>query len=726
MTRPRRLSPTVCAFHLGFGLVLDQGGDTLYFIALFPFALKDSINLTVGSGSFSGAAASISSGGDGFTWSTSPGLTWAVGAELAVSLNLNVTTPDAPTSFAATAGPGKVDLAWANPSDFTITKYQYRQSADGGSNWSPDWTDISGSGVSTTTSEVTGLTAGTAYTFQVRAVNAAGSGAVSEAAPVTPDAAAPLAPPRLIAGGQDGIALLFWGAADDNGSPITGYQYRQKEGAGDFGAWTDIIDSAPGGENALSFTVTGLTNGTVYTFEVRAANNVGPGAETGERNAVPQSVPLAPTGFSATRGDGSAILRWTAAFNNGSPITKYQYQQDGAWTDIPSSAPGGGNENSYTVTSLTNGTTYTFKLRAVSNLGNGAEPGQASATPAPAQSTETTLWSATLTVGKHSVLANEWYGFGKNPDDTTYGKIAPDSFTLDDTTYSVVSLISTQSTIDTLFFRVSNPVSFRNVMTLTVGGTTFRGSVVSTTSHRNSGMTWTADPGLTWAVGDTVAVSLKALPPNAPGSFSATAGPLRAELAWTDPDDANITKYQYRQKEGNGDFGNWTNITGSGATTTSHTVAGLTAGIAYTFQVRAVNAAGPGAVSETVPVTPLAAAPLAPPGFRATSGDGSAILYWGAADDNGSPITKYQYQQDGGAWTDIPDSDANTVEYTVTGLTNGAVYAFKLLAVNSIGAGAETDAVTATPLPPPGAPSGLTATANRLEVWPESHLPGFA
>ena len=113
-------------------------------------------------------------------------------------------------------------------------------------------------------------------------------------------------------------------------------------------------------------------------------------------------------------------------------------------------------------------------------------------------------------------------------------------------------------------------------------------------------------------------------------------------------------------------------------------------------------------------MTPLAAAPLAPPGFRATSGDGSAILYWGAADDNGSPITKYQYQQDGGAWTDIPDSDANTVEYTVTGLTNGAVCAFKLLAVNSIGAGAETDAVTATPLPPPGAPSGLTATANPL------------
>ena len=148
-------------------------------------------------------------------------------------------------------------------------------------------------------------------------------------------AAAPAAPQRLISGGQDGIALLFWGAADDNGSPITGYQYRQKEGAGDFGAWTDIIDSAPGGENALSFTVTGLTNGTVYTFEVRAVNNVGPGAETEGSNVVPQSVPLAPTGFSATRGDERAILSWTAANNNGSPITKYQYnrkESGGAFT----------------------------------------------------------------------------------------------------------------------------------------------------------------------------------------------------------------------------------------------------------------------------------------------------------------------------------------------------------------------------------------------------------
>ena len=570
------------------------GAGQLFFQVSNPIGFRSIVTLTVGGRDFAGSLASTGSGGRSLAWHPDPGFTWAVGEVVAVSLNLNVITPDAPAGFSATAGPGKVDLAWADPNDVTITKYQYRQKAGTGS--FSTWNDISGSAASTTSHTVIGLTVGTPYTFQVRAVNAAGPGAVSEAAPVTPDAAAPGAPQNFRVGGGDEQALLFWSAAADNGSPITKYQYQQKEGAGDFGARTDIPDSAPGGANAVSFTVENLTNGTEYAFKLLAENSIGVGAESEERTATPAGAPLAPTGFSATRGDESAILSWTAADNNGAPIIGYQYQQDGGnWTDIAGSDA---TTVEHTVTGLTNGNTYTFKLRAVSGLGNGAETGQASATPAAAQAAEINLWSATLTVGKHSVLANEWYGFGKNPDDTTYGKIAPDSFTLGDTTYSVVSLISTQSTIDTLFFRVSNPVSFRNVMTLTVGGTTFRGSVVSNPSHGNSGMTWTADPGLTWAVGDTVAVSLKATPPDAPANFSATAGPLRAELAWTNPDDANITKYQYRQKEGAGDFGAWTDITGSGATTTFNTVTGLTGGAAYTFQLRAVNAAGPGAVSE--------------------------------------------------------------------------------------------------------------------------------
>ena len=85
-----------------------------------------------------------------------------------------------PTGLSATAGDGQVTLSWTAP-DGTVTKYQFRQSSDGGSTYGA-WTDASGAA---TTHTVTGLTNGVAYTFQVRAVNAGGNGEASSAATAT-------------------------------------------------------------------------------------------------------------------------------------------------------------------------------------------------------------------------------------------------------------------------------------------------------------------------------------------------------------------------------------------------------------------------------------------------------------------------------------------------------------------------------------------------------------
>ena len=85
--------------------------------------------------------------------------------------------PPAPAGLTATPESGKVTLAWTDPSDSTITRYQYRVSDDGGSAWDPDWTDISGTGASTTSHVVTGLTNAVAYTFELRAVAGTADGA---------------------------------------------------------------------------------------------------------------------------------------------------------------------------------------------------------------------------------------------------------------------------------------------------------------------------------------------------------------------------------------------------------------------------------------------------------------------------------------------------------------------------------------------------------------------
>ncbi len=74
----------------------------------------------------------------------------------------------------ATAGNAEVTLTWENPSDDTITSYDYRQSDDDGNNWS-GWQNFIFS-PDTYSYTVTRLSNGTIYSFQVRAINSQGPG----------------------------------------------------------------------------------------------------------------------------------------------------------------------------------------------------------------------------------------------------------------------------------------------------------------------------------------------------------------------------------------------------------------------------------------------------------------------------------------------------------------------------------------------------------------------
>ena len=126
---------------------------------------------------------------------------------------------------------------------------------------------------------------------------------------------------------------------------------------------------------------------------------------------------------------------------------------------------------------------------------------------------------------------------------------------------------------------------------------------------RQSGATgaWQGDGG-TYSTSMQIGVFGYALVPAAPVGLSATPGDAEVALSWDDPNNSVITKYQYRKKTGSGSYGSWSNIPGSGATTTGHTVTGLTNGTTYTFAVRAVSSAGNG-FEDTVTATPVAVPP---------------------------------------------------------------------------------------------------------------------
>lgn len=158
--------------------------------------------------------------------------------------------------------------------------------------------------------------------------------------------------PRMVSVG-DREAVIDWTAPDDNGAPITAYTV------------------AAAGENGQSLqqtcetttcTITGLTNDVNYRFTVTATNRIGESDPSSSSAQVrPDVRPMAPTSPSATFGDQELELRWDAAKTEGSAVNDYEIELSGPNGLVLRSV---GTGTSYTWTGLTNGSAYTFRVRA--------------------------------------------------------------------------------------------------------------------------------------------------------------------------------------------------------------------------------------------------------------------------------------------------------------------------------------------------------------------------
>ena len=93
----------------------------------------------------------------------------------------------------------------------------------------------------------------------------------------------------------------------------------------------------------------------------------------GQGRAVPATVPDALAALTATAADAEVTLSWTAAASDGAPITGYMIEHD---TDMnfpsPTTVPTAADATSHTVSGLTNGTPYYFRVAAVNSVGTGA------------------------------------------------------------------------------------------------------------------------------------------------------------------------------------------------------------------------------------------------------------------------------------------------------------------------------------------------------------------
>ncbi len=589
-----------------------------------------------------------------------------------------IAIPDAPENLSAAPGDGQVALSWSKPSnDATIGNYDYEVSTDGGTTFA----EIEGSSATTTAHTVMDLTNGTEYTLALRAVNSTGNGLVAtvNARPI----AVPAAPTISSVTPGDRQVALEW--ADPSDTSITKYQVRSKVKDSDdstYTAWTDIAVTDPDAP-PTGYIVTGLTNGTEYTLALRAENASGVGAAS---TVTAPTLPAAPTGLMGTEGeDRQVTLSWDDPDNN--TVSGYQYSTDGGTTFIDIEGSGAAT-TTHTVTvlsdgtgtRLTNGTAYTFKLRAVNLSGAGAASLEATATP---------LWPAPT-----GLVAAP----GEGQVMLTWDRGDPG---ID--RYKVSTYYTPINSVDPLLETFLSPGS-GDQTTLLIPGLTNRTDYTFTVQAVDTSGDDTVITGRAGSV-DATPVPV----PAAPANLAAMPANGQAVLTWDDPNDSSITKYQYRQRVSGADFGDWSDIVGSSATTTTYTVTGLTNGSAYGFELRAVNASGDGEAS-SVGATPIAV-PDAPTISSATPGDGQVVLAWNDPSDRS--ITKYQVRSkvrssDDNTYTDwanIPVTDPNAppTGYIVTGLTNGTEYTFAVRAVNDPGNG-PASTVTARPIAPPAAP----------------------
>jgi Domain of unknown function (DUF4082)/Fibronectin type III domain/Bacterial Ig domain len=631
--------------------------------------------------------------------------------------------PGTPTGVSATAGPGRATVNWTAPTSggaptsYKVTPYIGTVAQTSATVAAP-----------ATSAVVTGLKAGTFYTFTIAGVNEGGTGTEStKSNSVLPTAiSAPGAPTGVTATAGGASATVKWTVpASDGGSAITGYKvvpYR----SGIAQTSTTV------GAEVTTTVVTGLTPGGSYTFKVAAINAIGTGAESSSSNTVvptTATVPGAPTAVGATAKSSGAVVTWTApSSNGGSPVSGYKVVPYKA--GVAQTATTVGNVTTASVGGLSNATAYTFKVAAINAIGTGAESATASAavtpydtifdlaTPGTVDSEDggainlgvkfktseagtingIRFYKAATNVGTH--IGDLWGANGELLSQVTFtGETASGwqqaFFTTPvkvqpNTTY-VASYLAPSGHYSangpTLATEISNgPL---HALGGEGNGVYVNGSGVNyPDSSYNSSNYWV---DVLFVPGPPTSV------PAAPTGVTATTGVGASTVSWTAPASdggSPITGYKVVPYKA----GVAQTATTVGAEVTTANVSGLSAGSSYTFKVAAINTVGTGPESAASnAVTPTApTAPGAPTGLIAAAKSSSATLSWTAPTSNGgSAITGYKVTPYIGATAGTATTIGNVETATVTGLTNGVAYTFKVAAINAIGTSAESTASTA-------------------------------
>ncbi len=556
--------------------------------------------------------------------------------------------PVAPVINLPTPGDGQATVTWAAPTSNNgdaVIDYDvdHRSSTSSYWNpWTPDTTDVNDDPSDSSTLEtaltrdVSGLTNGTLYEIRVRAQSGRGESPWSSTRQVR--AGVPLAPTGLtLTAGNLHIVANWTAPTSDNGGTITEYVvvYRPTGGS-----W--VTTSVTGTPPVTTVTLSSLTNGTTYEVFVRAENTHGIGAPSDTVTATPTTTKPGKPTLSLAAADGQLTASWSVD-NGGETIS------------LPTE---------YTITGLTNGTSYDVQVRATNSVGDGDWTATESETPV----TVPDAPSLSVTAGDQQLTATWSVADDGGSAITDYDIEYREKTTPAPTWTDVPDQGANTSYV---------------IQNLT-NDTTYEVRVHATNAEGDSDYSAIVEgtPGTATEPGVPV--------------FALTPGNGSISVSWTVNDGGSPVTLQRVKFRVAGETSDTRRNLGSWLR--SYTIDGLTNSTPYEVALRARNAIGWGLWSDWQAATPL---PMpGRPVVTLTPGDSQFTATWPAPNDNGSTVnllrSRYRALASGEASTCAPSNPADWVRRnlaagvlteTVTGLTNGTSYEYQVRARNSHGWG---------------------------------------
>ena len=389
------------------------------------------------------------------------------------------------------------------------------------------------------------------------------------------------------------------------------------------------------GASTTSYTVGSLTNGTAYTFWIRAVNDDGDGAASAEVTATPttKTIRLSASSTSIEEGNsgkkdvtinitlGEAAplgggIDFVFAFDSSSTgKMNNNYNSNSCTNPNPADADMCWGNNGTVVTIATSSTTGNWTFGIIGDTTE--EEDETIVLTVDADGAAATAWDGDsititivdddgstpgVTVSPKTVTVTEATGAGQTGTYTVVLDTDPGG------TVTVTPASSDEAAATVSAALVFDSTNWETAQTVTVTGVDDADRTNETMTVSHTVTDYGSGPTAVTSADDVTVTVTDDDVPAKPTGLSATGGNAQVTLNWSDPEDESITGYELLQRKGSDPWGEWSAIDDSDDETVSHTVTGLDNDSQYSFQIRAVNSNGDGTQSDVKEATPTAPA----------------------------------------------------------------------------------------------------------------------